>query len=433
MHSNIRMSARQEQPLRIAVSELPMVAWFATFVVGRFSISTSAILAPPMQSQSTWTHFASEAFHHSRRCWQVSSHGRLCNTKGVISNGSLQADGYKAVQICRQKWLVHRIVKITFHGLPKNQEAWQVHHVDGNKGNNCLDNLEYVTPSENNRHSFSCPSRRSSGPAQSKPVLWRPVGSMSWRTNPSAAALAEQLGMCKYTVAKRCRKESSAKGYEFRYQDQDLSVLALPGEEWRPMVDPRSGEQVSGRMVSSFGRIRSQTGLIGKGTLTAEGYYRTAVKGGLCYRNVYVHRLIAFVFVGPPASVHQTCVNHKDLDKGNNAVENLEWVSPAENQVHFYASSTPGRGTTVKAVWSRLHGTDDEWRWHRSMASAARELGLEPKYISNCTRGLQRKTGGFEFRLADTPAETSFSLPGEEWRQINKLLLQRDRELRGLC
>lgn len=45
-----------------------------------------------------------------------------------------------------------------------------------------------------------------------------------------------------------------------------------------------------------------------------------------------IHRIVAETFIPNPKGLSQ--VNHKDGDKGNNAVNNLEWVSPSENQIH---------------------------------------------------------------------------------------------------
>jgi len=59
-------------------------------------------------------------------------------------------DGYLDIQISGKSTLVHRLVASSFFG----ESCLAVNHKDGNKKNNNIENLEYVTASENVRHSI---------------------------------------------------------------------------------------------------------------------------------------------------------------------------------------------------------------------------------------------------------------------------------------
>ena len=61
--------------------------------------------------------------------------------------------GYIYVRVNKQKYSLHRLVAFTFIPNPENKPF--VNHIDGNKINNCLDNLEWVTCAENNQHNHN--------------------------------------------------------------------------------------------------------------------------------------------------------------------------------------------------------------------------------------------------------------------------------------
>lgn len=57
--------------------------------------------------------------------------------------------------------------------------------------------------------------------------------------------------------------------------------------------------------------------------------------GYLLYKKIPIHRLVATTFI-PNDNPKRIYVNHKDGNKHNNSVSNLEWVTPSENATHAY-------------------------------------------------------------------------------------------------
>ena len=375
---------------------------------------------------TTFRYLSNQIAERSSSGWQVSSFGRVCNTYGVVTRGYLHPSGYRYIHLCGHHWPVHRAIMIAFHGVPCNGNAWQVNHQDGDKSNNHLDNLEYVSPSQNIAHSFARLQRRDSSHALSKEVHWRVQGEAPWQTCRSIHSAELEIGISRQTVSKHCHNRSSFKGIEFRFADP--IDTAFSGEEWKPMLDPVSGFKVPGRMVSSFGRITSARSVVSKGSLEKVGYYSTTICSNSIRQTVRVHRLVAAAFLGPPPSMHHSIVNHKDLDKGNNSVKNLEWTTPSENRLHFLANSCQQRRSDCKPVWSRQKENPGEWTWHPSMISAASTLGVSRNRISLCVRGVELQTKGFEFCAAKRQEEEH--LPGEEWREVDVVALQQDRAAR---
>lgn len=142
-------------------------------------------------------------------------------------------------------------------------------------------------------------------------------------------------------------------------------------EVWKIIVDYPDYE------VSNLGRIRSLK--FGKKKLLNPGINKYGyINVNLCKngeaKNHKVHRLVAQAFIPNPSNYPE--VNHKDENKQNNCVDNLEWCTSQYN--HDYSQSKQvGQfdlsGNLIK-VW-------------KSVSEIERQLGFDQGLISRCCLG----------------------------------------------
>lgn len=88
--------------------------------------------------------------------YQVSNIGRVRNSEtGRILKGHYNRAGYNQLDLCkegvRQRHAIHRLVAQEFLDNPENKPF--VDHIDGNKQNNIVNNLRWVTNNENGMNS----------------------------------------------------------------------------------------------------------------------------------------------------------------------------------------------------------------------------------------------------------------------------------------
>ena len=84
--------------------------------------------------------------------YDVSSEGRVRRGKRILS-GSVHDDHYIFVTLHGEQRPIHRLVAEAF--LPNHEKKREVNHIDGNKMNNSMDNLEWVSRSENQKHAVN--------------------------------------------------------------------------------------------------------------------------------------------------------------------------------------------------------------------------------------------------------------------------------------
>ena len=125
-----------------------------------------------MNTQEEW-----KAVADSNGEYYVSSHGRVKSLKfgkERILKPVLQSRGYPTIFIRqkgqkRKQFRVHTLVALAFIENPYHKP--QVNHIDGNKLNNHIDNLEWVTRSENIQHAWDNGLNEKIRISKSKPVI----------------------------------------------------------------------------------------------------------------------------------------------------------------------------------------------------------------------------------------------------------------------
>lgn len=95
--------------------------------------------------------------------------------------------------------------------------------------------------------------------------------------------------------------------------------------------------------ISSFGRLKHFSTRFGwnilKNTNKKGWYFNVVLRSKNGNRSVKLHRLVAEAFIPNPENKRE--INHIDLNKQNNRVENLEWCSHKENIQHYIKLAYP--------------------------------------------------------------------------------------------
>lgn len=175
-------------------------------------------------------------------------------------------------------------------------------------------------------------------------------------------------------------------------------------EIWRDVVGYEDTHQ-----VSNLGRVRVKERVIN--TSTGKRKYKSKLlsvqtSGGYKFvilvvnnnrKTAYIHRLIAEAFIPNPDNL--PCVNHKDEDKNNNSVDNLEWCTVAYNNTYGTRLERVSKTRSKPIIQYSL---DDKFiRIWDSTKEAAEFIGCCRENINRCLVGATKTAYGFKWRYVE--------------------------------
>lgn len=148
----------------------------------------------------------------------VNSNGGTRLHKGKVLKPGMDRVGYLHVFLCKDGkptyFLVHRLVLEAFNG--KIPEGMQVNHIDEDKSNNSLNNLNLMTPKENTNWGTGIERKAKS---QSKPVLQYDIEGNFLAEFEGQHDAERKLGICHENISSCCRgRIKTTHGYIFRYK-----------------------------------------------------------------------------------------------------------------------------------------------------------------------------------------------------------------------
>lgn len=276
--------------------------------------------------------------------YEVSNFGNIrnANTDKILKTRCKKDDRYDII-IDGVSYLVHRLVAQEFikNNDPKNKD--QINHKDGDPSNNHVDNLEWCTQSENNKHA----SATGLNPSQAKAVLQYEMikekeGKKTIKKKgklmaeyPSIVEAGKALGKKPAPIGQACKggrysraldafvNNKTAYGFYWEYKDKDNEVLKRldekPKKLYRLHKYPDFGVTEEGDV---YGYNRKRFAVL---QTHADGY-RTGFKEPRGNRKqLFVHTVMADTYLENPDPTIYTEVGHIDGNKKNNHLDNLEW------------------------------------------------------------------------------------------------------------
>jgi hypothetical protein len=215
----------------------------------------------------------------------------------------------------RKSLLIHQLIALTFIPNPENKPT--VDHINRIRDDNKLINLKWATHIEQSKN-----KEINKIDIIRRNILKYDLEENLIETYNSLNDAGRQNNLSSVTIKNRINNNIVKNNCIFKYEEYN----DLEDEIWKN-INPLIIDNYEGYLVSNKGRIKNKFDYIF--TLQNGGGYYNSRIGKTSFR---VHRIVAQTFLPNPTNL--PVVNHKDGNKLNNFIENLEWVTYQENSIH---------------------------------------------------------------------------------------------------
>ena len=248
--------------------------------------------------------------HQDLNNYLISRDGEIFNDEKYEIKTYIK-NGYSNLIINGKMYAVHRLVALTYIKNPNNHPV--VNHIDENKLNNKVDNLEWVTQKENcNAHTkIICHERK---------VVQKDLENNVINIHDSVTKAGESIGLSRHSINKVCiGKNKTAGGFKWEYENNEYKH-----ETNVNLTNAKEIKDFENYYVFPDGKIyNQQRKSFMKDCINDHGSHYITLSGSGNKSNKYVHNLVATYFIDNPNNL--TRVRHKDKNKNNNNSNNLEW------------------------------------------------------------------------------------------------------------
>jgi len=338
--------------------------------------------------------------------YEISNYGNLKNknTQKIMSPGN--SNGYLGISLLvndgkRKSFKIHRLVALMF--IPNTEKKETVNHKNHNKLDNNVDNLEWMTTTEQNNHKRKC--KKEIQELVSSRAVWRIdkdtnekieyyksikiAAQWVFDNNLTTVTEFKDGNTIKTRISAVCQKHygrNTTYGYKWEYDTQNENKYE--NEEWKD-IPSEIINGVIGYKISNYGRVKNHKGRITEGSNHASGYLWVSIHP----KQYLLHRLVAKVFI--PNLENKKEVNHIDGNKSNACLSNLEWVNATENVQHAHDYGLNSNTKYIIQYDINMNKINE----FKSQKEASNKLNISYSSINNCCRNKQESTGGFIFKI----------------------------------